>query len=309
MRIAAVVNPVAGSRKTLKQWPILLKSLGKEAKRVDTFWSEYPGHSESIAASARRSGYDRVIAVGGDGTLFEVLNGLWWEEKGHMPSLGMIPFGTGCDYIRNFETGTGMAAKFKTAVEESAVRVSLGRCRYQVRDGIRQRVFAMFLGLGFDAEVIHRYKKLSLPRSCWLSYAISALAGMRELRPFTLDGIVEDSPIRVDAVFFGAALGCCFADGMRIAPYASPSHNRFEFVLAAPLSPVGLLFPILRAYLRLNNDSPSLTRLRGRRAKIGSSMPIRFEADGELLGQTAVIDIELIPDAFYFAARKIKSPS
>jgi diacylglycerol kinase family enzyme len=309
MRIAAVVNPVAGSRKATKEWPVLLQAIGKEAKRVDTFWSEYPGHSESIAASVRRSGYDRVIAVGGDGTLFEVLNGLWWEERGHMPSLGVIPFGTGCDYIRNFETGTGMAAKLKTAVEEPAVRVSLGRCSYQAQDAIRQRVFAMVLGLGFDAEVIHRYKELGLPRSCWFSYAISALAGIRKLRPFTLDGVVEDSPFRLDAVFFGAALGCCFGDGMRIAPRASPSNNRFEFVLAAPVSPVGLLFPILRAYLRLNGDSPLLKRLRGRRAKIGSSTPVRFEADGELLGKTDVIDIELIPEAFSFAARKIKSPS
>jgi YegS/Rv2252/BmrU family lipid kinase len=309
MRIAAVVNPVAGSRKAPKQWPVLLQSIGREAKRIDTFWSEYPGHSESIAASARRSGYDRVIAVGGDGTLFEVLNGLWCEEQGHMPSLGMIPFGTGCDYIRNFENGTGMAARLKTAVEESAIGVSLGRCRYQVQDGIRQRVFAMVLGLGFDAEVIYRYKKLSLPRSSWFSYAISALAAIRELRPFTLDGFVEDSPFRVDAVFFGAALGCCFGNGIRIAPCASPSHNRFEFVLAAPVSPVGLLFQILRAYLRLNKDSPLLTRLSGSRAKIRSSMPIRFEADGELLGQSTVIDIELIPEAFYFAAGKIKNPS
>lgn len=309
MRIAAVVNPVAGSRKAGHLWPALLQQIGKEAGRVDTFWSKYPGHSESIAASIRRSGYDRVIAVGGDGTLFEVLNGLWWEERGHMPSLGMIPSGTACDYIRNFETGTGMAAKLKTALGESTVRVSLGRCRYETRDGIRQRVFAMVLGLGFDAEVIHRYKELRFARSCWMSYALSALVAMKELRAFTLDGVVEDSPLRVDAVFFGAVLGNSIAEGMRIAPHASPANDRFEFILAAPVSPIGLLFPILRAYLRLNADSPVLTRLRGRRAKIASSTPIRFEADGELLGKTNTIDIELIPEAFSFAAPRIKNRS
>lgn len=308
MKIAAVVNPVAGTRKAPKQWPILLQSIGKEAKRVDTFWSEYPGHSVSIAASARRSGYDRVIAVGGDGTLSEILNGLWGEEQGHMPSLGMVPFGTGCDYTRNFDTGRGMAAKLKTAVEESTVRVSLGRCRYQVRDGITQRVFANVLGLGFDAEVIHRYRKSSHLRSGLFSYIISTIAVLRELRPFTLNGIVEDSPFRVDAVFFGAGLGCCFGNGMRLAPCASPSNNRFEFVLTAPVSPVRLFAPILRTYLRMK-DSPVLSRLRGSTATIGSSRPIMFEADGELLGQAAGIDIELIPEAFYFAARKIKSPS
>ena len=306
MRIAAVVNPFAGRRKAEKQWPALLRQIGEKAKSVDTFWSEYPGHSESIAASLRRSGYDRVIAVGGDGTLFEVLNGLWWEERGVMPSVGMIPSGTACDYIKNFETGTAMAAKLITAVNESSVSVSLGKCTYQARDGIRQRVFAMVLGLGFDAEVVHWFNSLKFPRSCWLSYALSALVAMKKLRTFTLEGVIEDSPFRVHSLFFAAILGNSYAKGMRIAPHASPTNNRFEFIHIAPVSPVGLLFPILRAYLRLNVDSPALTRFRGGRAKIGASTPVRFEADGELLGETSVIDIELIPEAFSFAAKEIK---
>jgi len=306
MRVAALVNPFAGSRTAGKQWPILLQSIGWEAKRVDTFWSEYPGHCESIAASVRRSGYDRVIAVGGDGTLSEVLNGLWWEEHGDMPSLGMVPFGTGCDYFRNFENGTGMAARLKTALGESAVKVSLGKCRYQVQDGMRQRVFANVLGMGFDAEVVRRFKSSNLQRLGLLSYGISAIAEMRQLRPFALDGTVGDSSFRADMVFFAATLGRCFGKGMRLAVDASPSYDRFEFVRAAPMSPLGLLSPLIRAYLGLRQDASVITRLYGSRAVLGSSMPIMFEADGELLGPTGMIEIELIPDAFSFAGGMTK---
>ena len=306
MRVAALVNPFAGSRTAGKQWPILLQSIGREAEKVDTFWSEYPGHCESIAASVRRSGYDRVIAVGGDGTLSEVLNGLWWEEHGDMPSLGMVPFGTGCDYFRNFENGTGMAARLKTALGESAVKVSLGKCRYQVQDGMRQRVFANVLGMGFDAEVVRRFKSSNLQRLGLLSYGISAIAEMRQLRPFALDGTVGDSSFRADMVFFAATLGRCFGKGMRLAVDASPSYDRFEFVRAAPMSPLGLLSPLIRAYLGLRQDASVITRLYGSRAVLGSSMPIMFEADGELLGQTGIVEIELIPDAFSFAGGMTK---
>ncbi|MGD0400926.1 MAG: diacylglycerol kinase family protein [Syntrophobacteraceae bacterium] len=306
MRVAALVNPFAGSRTAGKQWPILLQSIGREAEKVDTFWSEYPGHCESIAASVRRSGYDRVIAVGGDGTLSEVLNGLWWEEHGDMPSLGMVPFGTGCDYFRNFENGTGMAARLKTALGESAVKVSLGKCRYQVQDGMRQRVFANVLGMGFDAEVVRRFKSSNLQRLGLLSYGISAIAEMRQLRPFALDGTVGDSSFRADMVFFAATLGRCFGKGMRLAVDASPSYDRFEFVRAAPMSPLGLLSPLIRAYLGLRQDASVITRLYGSRAVLGSSMPIMFEADGELLGPTGMIEIELIPDAFSFAGGMTK---
>jgi diacylglycerol kinase (ATP) len=301
MRVAALVNPFAGSRAAGRRWPILLQSIGREAMRVDTFWSEYPGHCESIAASVRRSGYDRVIAVGGDGTLSEVLNGLWWEEHGDMPSVGMVPFGTGCDYFRNFENGTGMAARLKTALGISAIKVSLGKCRYQVQGGMRQRVFANVLGLGFDAEVVRRFKSSNLQRLGLFSYAISAFAEMRQLRPFALEGTVDDSSFRADAVFFAATLGCCFGKGMRLGLDASPSHDRFEFVRAAPMSPLGLFSPIIRAYLGLRQDDSVITRLYGSRAVLCSSMPILFQADGELLGQTGIVEIELIPDAFSFA--------
>ncbi|MDR3553145.1 MAG: diacylglycerol kinase family protein [Syntrophobacteraceae bacterium] len=310
MRIAAIVNPLAGNRQAGKQWPFLLDSLGGGAKRIDTFWSQYPGHSEAIAASARRAGYDRVIAAGGDGTLNEVLNGLWWEEKGSMPSIGMLPFGTGCDYVRNFEIGTGLRDIFKTAIEAPAVRVSLGLCRYRVGDHLRQRVFAMVLGLGFDAEVIHRFRSFGFPRSCWLSYAISALAAMRDIRSFTVEGPVGGTRVLTETVFFAAALGHSMAEGMKIAPRASPSKDQFQFVLVSKASPAGLLIEILRAYLvGLHHDTRITTSLSGRGAKIQCSAPTRFETDGELLGMTSAVDIELIPDAFSFAAQKVKSPS
>ena len=71
MRIAGIVNPVSGWKTARREWPALLRSPGPGAAGVESFWSEYRGHAELLAASARRSGYDRVIAAGGDGTLFE----------------------------------------------------------------------------------------------------------------------------------------------------------------------------------------------------------------------------------------------
>jgi YegS/Rv2252/BmrU family lipid kinase len=308
MRIAAIVNPMAGSRKAGKLWPVLLDSVGERANRVDTFWSSYPGHAVSLAASARRAGYDRVIAVGGDGTLNEVLNGLWFEDKGSMPSLGMVPFGTACEYVRNFEIGKAMTEKLRTAVEEPAVRVSLGLCRYYAGGRLEQRVFAMVLGLGFDAEVVYHFKRLGPPRSCWLSYAIGGLAALRDLRSFTLEGAVDDSRFLADSVFFAAVLGRSIAEGMKIAPHASPANDRLEFVLLSPVSPAGLVLEILRAYLvGLKTNTRITTGLSGKRAEINSREPVRFEADGELLGMSSSFDIELLPDAFCFAAGKVKT--
>ena len=302
MKTAAIVNPFSGRRKAGKLWPLLLQSAGTSGRMVDTFPSEYPGHSETIAARVRRSGYDRVVVVGGDGTLSEVLNGLMLEEHGRMPSLGMVPFGTGCDYIRNFDVGAGRAARLKTALGESIVGASLGRCTYRVRDGVRQRFFAMVLGVGFDAEVIRRFKDSRL-RSGWLSYAMSAIAGIGKLRPLSIKGFIDGSPVHADAFFFGAALGCCFGKGIRIAPDASPGAGRFEFVLAAPVSRSSLLRLICRAYLGLDDKSRAIRRINGSRAELELSPPAGIEADGEVLGETSAVRMEIIPDAFRFAAK------
>ncbi len=222
MRIAAIVNPVSGLKTARKNWPALLHSLAPGATGVETFWSRYPGHAELLAASARRSGYDRVIAVGGDGTLFEILNGLWWEQGGELPSVGMVPLGTGCDYIRNFEVGRGRFERLRAAVSQSTITVSLGRCRTQNAEGRCERVFAMILGMGLDAEVIRRFRTGRFGRAGWPAYAMSALRAFSSLKSHALSGSMNGSSFHTNAIFLGAALGCCFGKRLLVAPAASP---------------------------------------------------------------------------------------
>ena len=105
VKTVAIVNPTAGYRRASRVWPRLLASLGAAGAEITTWWTEWPGHAETLAARARRERFDRVVAVGGDGTLLEVVNGLWWKSRGPQPSVGMVPFGTGCDYVRNFDLG------------------------------------------------------------------------------------------------------------------------------------------------------------------------------------------------------------
>ena len=131
MKTVAIVNPIAGYRRASRLWPRLLASLGALGANVDTWWTEWPGHAETLAARARRDGFDRGAAVGGDGTLLEVVNGLWWESRRPRPSVGAVPFGTGCDYVRSFDLGPGLRDKVMTALGEATLAVSLGLVRLQ----------------------------------------------------------------------------------------------------------------------------------------------------------------------------------
>ena len=308
MRIAAIVNPVSGFKTARKKWPALLSSLGPGAVRVETFWSEYPGHAELLAASVRRSGYDRVIAVGGDGTLFEVLNGLWWEERGKLPSVGMVPLGTGCDYIRNFEVGRRRVERLRAAMGQSTITVSLGRCRIQNAEGQRERVFAMILGMGLDAEVIRRFRTGRFGRSGWPAYALSALRSFRGLNSYVLSGNINGVFFHTNAIFFGTALGCCFGKRIVVAPPASPVRNQFELVWAEPVGLSGRLLLLFLAYFGAHYRLPWVKTARASRISLDSVSQALIQADGELIGNTPV-EIEIIPGAFSFAAKAVRRTS
>ncbi len=306
MKVAAIVNPVSGWKTTGKDWPALLSSLGPEAAGVETFWSQYHGHSELLAASARLSGYDRVIAVGGDGTLSEVLNGLWRERNGELPSVGMVPFGTGCDYIRNFEGGASRIERLRAAVSPSTTRVSLGLFRTQAAQGVRERVFAMVLGLGFDAEVVRRFQTRRYGRAGWTAYAVSALRAFRGLKSHAMSGSLNGSSFNTNAIFLGAALGCWFGKRIEIAPAASPASNQFELVWVEPVGFPGLLSMVFLSYFGALQRSPHVKRARATRVSLDSTPPAWIEADGELIGKSPV-EIEVIPGAFSFAAGAIRN--
>jgi len=95
MKTVAIVNPASGRQQATRKWPVLLKRGGPKASHVVTWWTQGPGHAEILAGQARRDGFERVVVAGGDGTLFEVVNGLWWEREGRLPSVGMVSFGMG----------------------------------------------------------------------------------------------------------------------------------------------------------------------------------------------------------------------
>jgi diacylglycerol kinase (ATP) len=301
MKTVAIVNPVAGSRRALHIWPRLLQASKAQGLQVTTWWTEAPGHAEVLAARARREGYDRVVAAGGDGTLMEVINGLWWEAQGPKPSVGTVPLGTSCDYLRNFAGGRSLEDKLANALGEATVSISVGRAQLSGRDGQpRQRIFINVMGAGFDAAVVGRFRRLGLPGK--IAYFGCGLLELTSLHHYWFTGALNGQPLKTEAVALIAGLGRYFGGGMMFAPGASPQSQLFQVVLGERLSRLGVLEVLTKIYAGKHLDHPQVTACYAKHVKLTADPPAGVEGDGELLGFTP-LEIEIIPQALQFAGR------
>ena len=257
MKTVAIVNPTAGYRRARRLWPRLLASLGEPGASVATWWTEWPGHAETLAARARREGFDRVVAVGGDGTLLEVVNGLWWEPRGPLPSVGVVPFGTGCDYVRSFDLGPTLRDQVMSALGQATLAVSLGLVRLQGFDGQpRVRVFVNVLGLGFDARVIAGFRQQRLRLRGKTGYFLSGLKELRRLTQHRITGALDGRGLSTEAMLVAIGLGRYFGGGMMITPGASPHSRPFSGGPGPKVKPPGVAGPPARTLLRQASGPP-----------------------------------------------------
>lgn len=307
MKTVAIVNPIAGYRRARRVWPRLLSSLGEAGAQVATWWTECPGHAETLAARARQEGFDRVVAVGGDGTVLEVVNGLWWEPRGAQPSVGVVPFGTGCDYVRSFNLGRTLRDKVVTALGEGTLGVSLGLVRLQGFDGQpRQRVFVNVLGLGFDARIIcsFRQQRLGLPGKTL--YFLSGLKELTRLTHHRITGELNGRPLDTEAAVVVLGLGRYFGGGLMITPGASPQAGHFQVVLGQKLSRLDVLTLLPGLYFGKHLNHPRVIADYASHIKIIAEPPAFVEAEGELEGLTP-IEAAIIPGALRLAAPSLST--
>ncbi len=308
MKTVAIVNPVAGFRRAPHVWPGLLKRLGARASQVVTWWTKGPGHAEFLAAQAKRSGFERVLAVGGDGTISEVANGLWWESEGRLPSLGIVSFGTGCDYVRNFEVGHTPLDNLEHALGESVLRVDL--VVFQAM-GLHGRPISRgcldVVGAGFDAQVVARYHRLKIPKYGKLPYFLSGIQGLFNLSRFRLQGEIDGEDFDAVSLIFVVGLGKYFGGRMMITPWASPQSGRVQVVWDQQISWLDLIRIFPQVYLGRHLKHPKIQTRFARKVKLVAEPPALVEADGELVGSTP-LEVEIHPGAFRVAAEKLRAP-
>jgi diacylglycerol kinase (ATP) len=291
-----IVNPHAGAGKTARQWPLIEASMQGLGLRFEHALTEAPGHAMELAAGATRNGYRTVVAVGGDGTVHELANGIWQAGALEHVSLGVVSTGTGSDFLRSTPIPGDYEAACRRLVEPMTRRIDLGVMEYQ-QDGVpAKRCFVNMAGIGFDAEVVRtttlKYKSLGAAPAYLLGLLTTFLTYRARSLTLNLDGDAEKR--RVFTVMMGN--GKYGGGGMMTTPDAELDDGLFDVMVIGNINALDLISQLPKLYQGTHVNHPKVDVYRAARVEITPTRPMALQADGELLGQAPAV-FSLLPGA------------
>ncbi|MGZ4431945.1 MAG: diacylglycerol/lipid kinase family protein [Gaiellales bacterium] len=299
-----IVNPASAGGRTAREWPEIARRAAAHGLEPDVRLTERPGHATELTRRALRAGAALIVAVGGDGTVSEVVNGFYDGDEPVAPQaeLAVICRGSGCDLIRTFGISKHTDAALRVAAQGSARTIDLGRVAFTARDGTPgSRLFANISSAGLTGVAAERASHSSNRFGATVGFAWAAVSAFVSYR---------NTPIRVEAdeqvrelVSNNVIVANCryFAGGMRILPAAEPDDGLFDVLIWGDVSKADLARNLHRLYRGTHVTHPKAEILRARRVVVTPEVPLPIEADGELPGLTPAT-FEVVPSALRLRA-------
>lgn len=297
-RTRVIVNPVAGGGSSAKRWERIEPTLRQAGLEFDAVFTDRPGDACELAGLATHEAFDLIVAVGGDGTVNEVLNGIMAgaTAAGERPSLGIIPTGRGVDFCRTMGVPLDYIEAAKRLTYARTERLDIGEAEYTVDGASERRYFANFAGLGFDVEVSRRANTIAPRGGGTVPYLSSVFLTILAYRSRRVEVVVDGEVTRRSVAAIIAANGQYFGGGMRIAPQASLTDGLFDVVVLGDLNRLELMLNLPRIYEGTHITHPKVEVLHARALEVHSVEPVYFQVDGEPRGETPV-HLRVIPGA------------
>ena len=277
--MGAIVNPAAAGGRSARIWRRAERLLHARGIEADAFVSRLAGDGEEQARRALAAGYSTLIAVGGDGTLHEVLNALRHDMAVRDDvRIGVIPAGTGMDFIRNTEAQRGLEAAVDRIARGRERRIDVGVLTTPIL-----KLFVNFAEIGLGASVVARQAAFSSRWPGRASFFLAGIAAAARDDPIagrvSVDGVTVYDGRLVSLV---VANGAYFGGGMKIAPPAHMDDGTFDVVLLGDLSKVDLVSQIWKVYPGIHLKNPQVHWMRGSQIQFEPTVPGHLDLDGEL---------------------------
>ncbi len=302
MRTLFVVNPNSASGKTGHDWPSMKAVMAKTFPGHETALTSGPGDATELTRRALKKGMERIIVVGGDGTINETVNGFFENEKQLNPQaeLGLITSGTGGDFRKTFKLDSDLESALEVLKRGNTRLVDVGKLTLAGFDGQPVvRYFDNITSFGMSGAIMVKVNNSTLAKRLSGTFAfywhtLFTLIGWRNTKVHLTVDDHFDQEIMINTVH--VANGEYSGAGMHFAPMAQPDDGFFDVVVLGDFKFHHLLTSSTMLYNGTHVDHPLVTLLKGRKITAQCERELYVEMDGETPGKLP-ITFENIPQA------------
>lgn len=285
-----VVNPAAGRGRAGRRAPVARRALETTFGAVEQITTSAPGSAVEQVRAAVEAGAERIVVLGGDGTLHEAANGLLRAARAEKPPIAILPAGTGNDYAK-------MAGTLGVSIPDAVRRLAGGRVRRFDVGVAWGEYFLNSVGIGFDAEVarvVSRWKRLTgLPAYLAAVFQVLWNFPKMELAVESDGGAFQDNLLLLEV-----AIGPCVGGGFRLTPDAQPDDGWLDICAIRHKSMGAILVRLPLVMLGRHTGLKDVRMLRATQVAVTSrNGPLHAQFDGELREVAGRMDIRLEPGA------------
>lgn len=290
----AIVNPAAGGGRAGKLASQALARLKEKGLRVDVIASTSPGHAVQLAAEAYSQGYRRFLAVGGDGTAHEVINGAFHGGgTAERIAVGFLPMGSGNSFLRDFAKDDALEYSIQALIAGRKRSVDLFRLRHASGE-----IYSFnLLSVGFTSDVGALTNRVFKPFG-HLGYLLGVFVRVVQLkrRGFKMRGDEDPNWDERRCLFLAFSNSKYTGGKMMIAPGADPSSGWIEYVRWGPIGRLGLITMLPRLFTGTHTKHKLAETRRVKRVEFALEGPVDVMIDGEIVTVDCQ-SLEVLPGA------------
>lgn len=297
---AIIINPKSGKKKFRQQRKYLFLALKHAGIIFDYRVTKFAGHAIKIARYFAEKNYQNFLILGGDGTLSEVINGIFSAniEDTSTIKFAIIPRGTGNDWGRFWGLTRNYQQSIDIFLTGKTKSIDIGKVEYEMEGSKESHFFINSIGLGLDAAVVnltHRLKEIFGSHS--FLYTVSLLGAVfthraRKVKIYSTERNISDNMFTMNI-----ANGCYSGGGMKQTPNALPYDGLLDVMMAKKPN----FFDIISALMRLFNgkllEHPIIESFQSQNLLVQCDKNVLMEADGIIVNGASPFKISILPNA------------
>ena len=298
-----IINPTSGNGKSKKLWPVISHELSKNNIDFEFSFTKYEKHSTTLIQNALNKGFKKFISVGGDGTLHNIVNGILILKIKNISEIkiGVIPIGTGNDWIKTYGISTNYKKAIQTIKKENTIYQDIGKITLSTNN--KPYYFNNLAGIGFDGFVVNKVNKYKYLG--FLAYLTGALVSLTKFKNNNLKINFNSTELKGKSLMFLFGICKYSGGGMQLTKDVKVRNGLFDISYIENIDLLTVITNIVNLFNGKITNHKAIKTFKSNKIEVEilSKHKAYIQADGELI-PTDHFKVSILPKAIQFIVPK-----